>query len=254
MQLQNLHKKNLSGCLIPLSQSEDSFSAPPPPPLRGRTTRLNFCTLQKLILPREVGGCFFSANPAARSPHPGPPPQGGREGEIREGRALAIGHRIGSLVSDVEGLSPGTRHLRRCWCGDARLKAENGGPISRRSLVDQTRSCPDDAGGGGGRLACHGTAGGMLVGGQPPSTRHGTRRLCPCFQCQLAGLQLCRCGLRRTHDGCGAATNGGMSVGDDGLDDQGGLDNQSDEQQRWLVAAHHHVPVQAFGKFRPISR
>jgi hypothetical protein len=33
--------------------------------LRGRTPRLDFCASQKSILPREVGGCFFSTNPVA---------------------------------------------------------------------------------------------------------------------------------------------------------------------------------------------
>jgi LysR family transcriptional regulator, nitrogen assimilation regulatory protein len=58
---------------------------PSPPLLRGRKTRLDFCTSQKSILPRQVGR-ILSTSPAASTPHPGPPPQGGREGK-RKGQS-----------------------------------------------------------------------------------------------------------------------------------------------------------------------
>jgi hypothetical protein len=61
--------------LIPTSQTNNSFSFPPTPHLRGRTTRLNFCTSQKLIWLREVGG-IFSQRIQRLAPHPGPTPQG----------------------------------------------------------------------------------------------------------------------------------------------------------------------------------
>lgn len=60
----------------------------PPPPLRGRTTRLDFCSSQKSILPREVGGAFLQRIQQLDTLPPRPSPSRGEGGKTE--RALPI--------------------------------------------------------------------------------------------------------------------------------------------------------------------
>ena len=78
---------------VPLDSEGLTTSAPPsvfppPPPLRGRTARLDFCTSQKSILPREVGGVFTLRTAFTIPPTPALPLKGGG----REKRGSGVRH------------------------------------------------------------------------------------------------------------------------------------------------------------------
>jgi hypothetical protein len=83
--------------MIPSSQTDNSFSFPPPPPLRGRTARLDFCTSQKSTLLREVGGTSLNESGGSIPPTPALPLKGGGR-ETRESWVGSIGLPIGALV------------------------------------------------------------------------------------------------------------------------------------------------------------
>jgi hypothetical protein len=91
--------------------------------LRRRTTRLDFCTSQKLTLPREAGGAFSQRIQWLDTPHPGPPPQGGREGNARgwsSGKRSADWHHTLSPQAGGEReILRHSNHLASCDVGGA---------------------------------------------------------------------------------------------------------------------------------------
>jgi hypothetical protein len=69
---------------MPPSLTDDSFGSLPSSPLEREDSVARFLFFTKIELAARGGGDFFQRVQRLDTPHPGPPPQGGREGDTRE--------------------------------------------------------------------------------------------------------------------------------------------------------------------------